>query len=51
MNYILYITSFILIVLWAIGFFIFALGSFIHLILVIGVIALFTGLISRPTVV
>jgi hypothetical protein len=51
MNSILYITSFILIVLWAIGFFLFALGNFMYLILVIGVAALFAGLIRRPTVV
>ena len=51
MNSILYVTSLILIVLWAIGFFLFALSGFIHLILIVGLVALFMGLMRRPTVV
>ena len=51
MNSILYVIAVILIVGWAIGFFFMALGSLIHILLVIAVIALILGLIRRPTAV
>lgn len=51
MNSLLYIIAIILIIGWAIGFFFTAIGSLIHVLLVIAVIAFLLGLIRRPTAV
>ena len=51
MNSLLYIIAVILIVGWAIGFFVAAAGSLIHVLLVIAVIAIILGLIRRPTAI
>jgi hypothetical protein len=51
MNSILYIIATVIIVIWAIGFFFMALGSLIHLLLVIAVVFFLFGLIRRPTAV
>lgn len=47
MSNILYIIAVILIIGWAIGFFAFAAGAFIHFILVIAVIMFILGIIRR----
>ncbi|MBQ0908692.1 lmo0937 family membrane protein [Flavobacterium sp. F-328] len=46
MNNLLYTIAVILVILWAIGFFAYSLGSIIHLLLVIAVIAVLFRLIS-----
>ncbi len=51
MNSLLYTIAVILIIGWAIGFFFTAVGSLIHILLVIAVIAFVIGLIRRPTAV
>jgi len=51
MNSLLYIIAVILVIGWAIGFFFIGLGSLIHVLLVIAVIALLLGLIRRPTAI
>ncbi|MEP6610538.1 MAG: lmo0937 family membrane protein [Mucilaginibacter sp.] len=51
MNSLLYIIAVILIIGWAIGFFFTAIGSLIHVLLVIAIIAFLLGLIRRPTAV
>jgi hypothetical protein len=51
MNSLLYIIAVILIVGWAIGFFFMAVGSLIHVLLIIAIIAFILGLIRRPTAV
>jgi hypothetical protein len=47
MSNILYIIAVILLIGWAIGFFAYAAGGLIHIILVIAVIAFILGLIRR----
>ncbi|MCC8426575.1 lmo0937 family membrane protein [Mucilaginibacter sp. UR6-11] len=49
MNSLLYIIAVILVIGWALGFFLYSAGSIIHVLLVIAVIALLLGLIRRPT--
>jgi hypothetical protein len=49
MNSLLYIVAVILVIGWALGFFLYSAGSIIHLLLVIAIIALILGIIRRPT--
>ena len=49
MNSLLYIIAVILIIGWALGFFMYSVGSIIHVLLVIAIIALLLGIIRRPT--
>ncbi|MBB5396745.1 MULTISPECIES: lmo0937 family membrane protein [unclassified Mucilaginibacter] len=51
MNSLLYIIAVILVICWAIGFFLSAVGSLIHLLLVIAVIAVILAIIRRPTAI
>ncbi|MFD0793134.1 lmo0937 family membrane protein [Mucilaginibacter litoreus] len=51
MNSLLYVIAAILIIGWAIGFFVAAVGSFIHLLLVLAIIVLLFRIIRRPTAV
>jgi hypothetical protein len=51
MNSLLYIIAVILIIGWAIGVFFTAVGSLIHILLVIAVIAVLLGVIRRPTAI
>jgi hypothetical protein len=47
MRGLLYIIAVILIIGWALGFFLYSAGGIIHILLVIAVIALLLGLIRR----
>lgn len=47
MRGLLYIIAVILVIGWAIGFFAYNLGSIIHILLVIAIIALLLGVIRR----
>jgi uncharacterized membrane protein len=47
MSSLLYIIAVILIIGWALGFFVYSAGSIIHVLLVIAIIALLLGLIRR----
>ena len=49
MNSLLYIIAVILVIGWALGFFMYSAGSIIHVLLVIAIIALLLGIIRRPT--
>ena len=49
MNSLLYIIAVILIIGWALGFFMYSAGSIIHVLLVIAIISLLLGIIRRPT--
>ncbi len=49
MNSLLYIIAVILIIGWALGFFLYSATGIIHVLLVIAVIALLLGIIRRPT--
>ncbi|HEY9194631.1 MAG TPA: lmo0937 family membrane protein [Mucilaginibacter sp.] len=51
MNSLLYIIAVILIIGWAIGVFFMSVGSLIHVLLVIAVIAILFGAIRRPTAI
>jgi len=51
MNSLLYIIAVILVIGWAIGFFFTTMGSLIHVLLVIAIIAFILGLIRRPTAI
>ncbi|WP_121248418.1 lmo0937 family membrane protein [Mucilaginibacter phyllosphaerae] len=51
MNSLLYIIALILVIGWAIAFFLTAVGSLIHLLLVLAVIAFLFGVIRKPTAV
>ncbi|HEY8930548.1 MAG TPA: lmo0937 family membrane protein [Mucilaginibacter sp.] len=51
MNSLLYVIAVILLIGWAIGFFFTTMGSLIHVLLVIAIIAFILGLIRRPTAV
>jgi hypothetical protein len=46
MNNLLYIIAVILVIFWAIGFFAFSLGSIIHILLVIAIVAVLLRLIN-----
>ncbi|CAM4165493.1 MULTISPECIES: lmo0937 family membrane protein [Flavobacterium] len=50
MGNLLYTIAVILVIFWAIGFFAFSLGSIIHILLVIAVIAILFRLISGRSV-
>ena len=45
MNSLLYLIAVILVILWAIGFFVYSAGALIHLLLVIAVIAILLRII------
>jgi hypothetical protein len=47
MSNLLYIVAVVLIICWAIGFFGYAAGGIIHILLVIAIIALILGVIRR----
>lgn len=49
MNSLLYIIAVILIIGWALGFFLYSATGIIHVLLVIAVIAFILGIIRRPT--
>ena len=49
MNSLLYIIAVILVIGWALGFFLYSATGIIHILLVIAVIALLLGVIRRPT--
>ncbi|MDN3550760.1 lmo0937 family membrane protein [Mucilaginibacter aquaedulcis] len=51
MNSLLYIIAVILLIGWAIGVFFTSVGSLIHVLLVIAIIAVLLGIIRRPTAV
>ncbi|MDB4921484.1 lmo0937 family membrane protein [Mucilaginibacter sp.] len=51
MNSLLYVIAVILIIGWAIGFFFTAVGSLIHILLIIAIVAFLLGIIRRPTAV
>jgi hypothetical protein len=51
MNSLLYIIAVVLVIGWAIGYFFMALGSLIHILLVIAVIAVLLNIIRRPTAI
>lgn len=51
MKSLLYIVAVILVICWAIGFFVAAVGSLIHLLLVIAAIAFLLAIIRRPTAI
>ncbi len=46
MQNLLYITAIVCIILWAIGFFIYSIGSLIHILLVIAVVAILLKVIK-----
>jgi hypothetical protein len=49
MNSLLYIIAIILVIGWALGFFLYSASGIIHVLLVIAVIAFLLGIIRRPT--
>jgi hypothetical protein len=49
MNSLLYIIAVILVIGWALGFFLYSAGGIIHILLVIAIISFLIGLIRRPT--
>lgn len=49
MNSLLYIIAVILVIGWALGFFLYSATGIIHILLVIAVIAFILGIIRRPT--
>ncbi|WP_143822879.1 lmo0937 family membrane protein [Mucilaginibacter sp. MD40] len=51
MNSLLYTIAVILVICWAIGFFFTAIGSIIHILLVIALIIFLLKIIRRPTAV
>ena len=51
MNSLLYIIAVLLFVGWVIGFFFTSVGDLIHVFLVIGVIALISSFVAKPTAV
>ncbi len=51
MNSLLYIIAVILLIGWAIGVFFTAVGSLIHVLLVIAIIAVLLGVIRRPSAI
>lgn len=50
MSNLLYTVAVILIILWALGFFVYSLGSIIHVLLVIAVIAIVLRLIKGRSI-
>lgn len=46
MNNLLYTIAVILVILWALGFFVYSLGNIIHLLLVIAIIAILLRIIK-----
>lgn len=48
MQNLLYTIAFIMVVLWALGFFVYNWGSFIHLALIVAVLAIIFRMISGP---
>ncbi len=50
MGNLLYISAVILIIFWAIGYFGYAVGGLIHILLVIALIAFFLGIIEGKSV-
>jgi len=51
MGNLLYIIAVILIIAWAIGFFAFSVGNFIHILLVIAIIAILLRVIQGRSIV
>ncbi|MHB8206752.1 lmo0937 family membrane protein [Mucilaginibacter sp.] len=51
MNSLLYMIAVILLIGWALGVFLYSATGIIHILLVIGIIALILGIIRRPTAV
>jgi hypothetical protein len=51
MNSLLYLIAAVLVIAWAIGFFLTAVGAFIHVLLVVAAICLMLALVKRPTAV
>jgi hypothetical protein len=51
MNSLLYVIALILVIGWAVALFFTAVGSLIHVLLVIAVIAFLLGIIRRPTAI
>ncbi|MCS3735099.1 lmo0937 family membrane protein [Mucilaginibacter dorajii] len=51
MNSLLYIVAVILLIGWALGAFVYSVGSLIHILLVIAIIALIFGFLRRGTAV
>ncbi|QXV65556.1 lmo0937 family membrane protein [Mucilaginibacter achroorhodeus] len=51
MNSLLYTIAVILVICWAIGFFFTAIGSIIHLLLVIAIIMIVLKVLRKPTAV
>jgi len=51
MNSLLYIIAIILIIGWAIGAFVYSVGSLIHILLVIAIITLILGFLRRDTAI
>jgi phage-related holin len=51
MNSLLYVIALILVIGWAVAFFFTAVGSLIHILLVIAVIGFLFGIIRRPTAI
>ncbi|WP_460692562.1 lmo0937 family membrane protein [Mucilaginibacter puniceus] len=49
MNSLLYIIAVILVIGWALGFFLYSATGIIHILLVIALIAFILGIIRRPT--
>ncbi|HKX85922.1 MAG TPA: lmo0937 family membrane protein [Flavobacterium sp.] len=50
MQNLLYMAAVVLVILWALGFFIYSAGNLIHLLLVIAVIAILLRLIKGKTI-
>ncbi|HET8860058.1 lmo0937 family membrane protein [Marivirga sp.] len=46
MRYILYIVAIVMIIVWAIGFFVYSFGAIIHLLLVIALISIMVKVFS-----
>ena len=51
MGNLLYTAAVILVILWAIGFFVFSLGAIIHILLVIAIIAILLRIIRGNSVI
>lgn len=50
MSSLLYLIAFILLIGWVLGFFVFSLGSLVHILLVVAIIAILFRLISGSRV-
>jgi len=51
MNSLLYVIAVILLIGWALGVFVYSVGSIIHILLIIAIIALILGITRRPTAI